>query len=196
MKNVEIKVLGVTTNYDVTETVEEMNKLAGFDAAHNLALNQVMAHNVYGKIRATVVGKLEERFKDDPTSLPKTKEEKVGDKTITRVIESDAVYVQRLVAAGKITDADLAKLVADAAAAYPIGEALKVKPRESKPKTISKTLRVKLEGLDEKKRGALAKKLTKALGRTVDPTNIEELGFAYLENRRNEEKKAEQEFFA
>lgn len=193
MKKLDIKVLGQSATYEVTTSVDEMNKLAGSDVAHGHALNQVLAHNVYGRIRANVVDNLESRFQDDKRKTEKTK---VGDRTVERVVETDAVYVQRLLAAGKITEADIAKAVQAAADAYPIGEALKVKPRESKPKVISKTLRTKLEGATDDQRAALAKKLTKSLKRDIDAADIDALGFAYLEHKRAEEAKREAQLFS
>lgn len=124
MKTAKIEVFGVSSDYQITSNSAEMNQLANrvvdgqqVDVAHDYAEQYLRYHAVNGDARAYLIDKIVALKAQDPDGkviAPHTVEAfrtlKDGTKkAYLKVVESEAKFVERALALGACTIADLQK---------------------------------------------------------------------------------------
>lgn len=183
MQTKTIKVCGVEASIEISSNAEEMNSLAGRDVCHDLACNYVDFHVFRGKVRTAVVNKLESLFPDNKRL---TKTETVDGREVTKVDETDATYIARLRAGNVIDEASFDNVVRECIAATTWASCLQ--ERERSAPSLPKKLAAIIDALAPEQRQKLAKKLTKQLGRDINPNDSVALGRGYqeAENKRRE----------
>jgi len=176
MQNKEIAVFGVTASTSISESVEEMNMLAGRDVAHGLAVNYIDFHVLRSRIRNGVVNALEKLF---PSDLRERETSVENDKETTVITEKDTGYVNRLKAIGILTGDQLATVVHEVVASDDCSWAKCLVQKERSTPSLPKKLAEMIGELTSEQKLALASKLSKKLKVEVDGTDDLTLGRAW-----------------
>jgi hypothetical protein len=174
---------GIKGTYKTPDTLREIIDAIGEPRVLALVTNQVFHHNVKGFVRTQLSKKVEEATKQ----AWKTETRTVDGKSKQVIIEDDEDYTSRAVASGLI---DLATLTVMHQAVLDHPDAVFINHAKEDTRTPGGSLKLPKdveaqatalvnEGYGEK----LAKKLGKVLGRTVDGTNVIDLGRAIRDHR-------------
>ena len=146
MKTAKIEVFGVSTDYQITSNSAEMNTLANrvvdgqqVDVAHDYAEQYLRYHAVNGDARAYIIDKivaLKATDGDGKVIVPHTVEAyrtlKTGEKKpYLKVVESEAKFVERAIALGAVSVAQMTTWLNEFA----------TKPDYSWDKYLAKTVR-------------------------------------------------------
>ncbi len=187
MKRIEIEVLGLKAQYDVPASLEEARTLApvkadGSDPLLDRVNGNTLYHQVFGDLRSGLVEWIE---KTGVAKRARSKETVNGKETEV-ITEKNEPFVKRVLAEGAVTNDDLKEQLQDMCdnAEYSFGEYLKSERRHAGPKKLPKEIEAAVAtAVKDGTNVAIAEKLTRALGRTIDGNDPQSLGEAIREHR-------------
>lgn len=173
------KSLGLPCTVDVPGTVEEYNTLANRTDGSNAALDDAIDNVVYRSVLNNFRWKVVEAIDNDPTIPVKMNRKTVKDKDgkdVEVIDEAEGKYFARVCATLGLAD-EAAVVAKFGALAAKVSAGLKFDPaaraKTEKEPTISKAVQKIVDDIFSKGDTAVqktAKRLTKELGRPVEPT--------------------------